>query len=423
MGLPSPAPQEERAPAESAEDSGTKLGGWARKGSPVENKAISDHHLYSSVFRSCVRTTMVVMSRTRRGHCLLACLVQLQLLSDCLAAERYSNGFYYDDNGNGNGKKEIYYNGVRLHVEAAEAAVYAVRGSTAVLPCRYWYEPALSTPRRTRVKWFWQAVNGPETEVLVSMGSRHRSYGGFKGRVRLRRPGPGEASLVIDELRLNDTGRYRCEVIDGLEDQSATVELALRGVVFPYQLPGGRYQLNFHDAQKVCEGQDSALATFEQLFWAWEEGLDWCNAGWLADGTVQYPVTSPREPCGGSNLAPGIRSYGPRHRELHYFDAFCFSSSLTGHVYFLSSPNGLNFTEALQECERDGAQIAKVGQLYASWRFADMDSCDAGWLADGSLRYPIIQPRPNCGPPEPGVRNFGFPSQSQKHGVYCYLAD
>ncbi|KAG9341326.1 hypothetical protein JZ751_019430 [Albula glossodonta] len=306
---------------------------------------------------------MVVMSRTRRGHCLLACLVQLQLLSACLAAERYSNGFYYDDNGNGN----VYYNGVRLHVEAAEAAVYAVRGSTAVLPCRYWYEPALSTPRRTRVKWFWQAVNGPETEVLVSMGSRHRSYGGFKGRVRLRRPGPGEASLVIDELRLNDTGRYRCEVIDGLEDQSAT---------------------------------DSALATFEQLFWAWEEGLDWCNAGWLADGTVQYPVTSPREPCGGSNLAPGIR-----------------------HVYFLSSPNGFNFTEALQECERDGAQIAKVGQLYASWRFADMDSCDAGWLADGSLRYPIIHPRPNCGPPEPGVRNFGFPSQSQKHGVYCYLAD
>ena len=72
------------------------------------------------------------------------------------------------------------------------------------------------------------------------------------------------------------------------------------------------------------------LATFNQLFQAWSEGLDWCNAGWLADGTVQYPIRLPRKPCGGVHLAPGIRSYGPRHRHLHRFDAFCFSSALRG---------------------------------------------------------------------------------------------
>lgn len=63
------------------------------------------------------------------------------------------------------------------------------------------------------------------------MGSRHRSYGSFRGRVRLRRSAPGDMSLVIKELRLNDTGRYRCEVIDGLEDESVTVELELQGDV------------------------------------------------------------------------------------------------------------------------------------------------------------------------------------------------
>lgn len=63
------------------------------------------------------------------------------------------------------------------------------------------------------------------------MGNRHRSYGGFRGRVRLRRSAPGDMSLVIKELQLNDTGRYRCEVIDGLEDESVTVELELQGDV------------------------------------------------------------------------------------------------------------------------------------------------------------------------------------------------
>lgn len=102
------------------------------------------------------------------------------------------------------------------------------------------------------------------------------------------------------------------------------------GIVFPYQPPRGQYRLNFHEAEQVCQDQGAILANFNQLFQAWSEGLDWCNAGWLADGTVQYPIRLPRKPCGGVHLAPGIRSYGPRHRHLHRFDAFCFSSELKG---------------------------------------------------------------------------------------------
>lgn len=100
--------------------------------------------------------------------------------------------------------------------------------------------------------------------------------------------------------------------------------------MFPYQPPRGQYRLNFHEAEQACREQGAILATFHQLFQAWSEGLDWCNAGWLADGTVQYPIRLPRKPCGGLHLAPGIRSYGPRHRHLHRFDAFCFSSTLKG---------------------------------------------------------------------------------------------
>ncbi|XP_056137853.1 hyaluronan and proteoglycan link protein 3 [Lampris incognitus] len=345
---------------------------------------------------------------------------------------KYNNGFYYHDFTNGNGNGEIYYNGVRLYVESPQPSVSAIRGSSITLPCHFRYEPELNIPRRTRVKWSWLpalSLNGHatpstaavtmETEVMVAMGNRHRSYGSFRGRVRLRRSTPGDMSLVINELQLNDTGRYRCEVIDGLEDESVTVDLELRGVVFPYYSQKGRYHFNFLEAQKACVEQDGTLATFEQLFTAWEEGLDWCNAGWLADGTVQYPITVPREGCGGVDLAPGMRSYGHRH-VLHRFDAFCFAANVKGTVYFLKHPSKLNFTEAVQACANNGGQIAKVGQLYAAWRLMGLDQCDAGWLADGSVRYPIAKARPNCGPAEPGVRSFGFPPQHQKFSVYCY---
>ena len=109
----------------------------------------------------------------------------------------------------------VYFNGVRLHVESPNSLVSAARGSNVTLPCYYRYEPELSVPRMTRVKWSWLPANGGaiapsssarETEVMVAMGNRHRSYGSFRGRVRLRRAAPGDMSLVISELHLHDTG-------------------------------------------------------------------------------------------------------------------------------------------------------------------------------------------------------------------------
>ncbi|XP_044036545.1 hyaluronan and proteoglycan link protein 3-like [Siniperca chuatsi] len=341
-----------------------------------------------------------------------------------LTAPTVPNNFFYHDFLNGNGNKEINFSGVKLHVDSAQPSVFAVRRGNATMPCRFWHEPELSSPREVRVKWSWlPAAGGHETDVLVAIGSRSRSFGEFRGRVQLRQDFPGDAALVMTRLQLNDTGRYRCEVVDGLEDKSTSVYLELQGVVFPYQHPRGHYHLSFLGAQQACEEQDSTLATFTQLFQSWKEGLNWCNAGWLADGTVQYPITRPRMPCGGHGLAPGVRSYGRRHRHLHRYDVFCFSSSLRGQVYYLQPSHKMNLTEAQQACQPDGAEIAKVGQLYAAWKLKGLDRCDAGWLADGSVRYPITRPRTNCGPSEPGVRNFGFPPPQHKHGVYCYKPD
>ncbi|KAB0395211.1 hypothetical protein E2I00_019616 [Balaenoptera physalus] len=87
----------------------------------------------------------------------------------------------------------------------------------------------------------------------------------------------------------SDYGRYECEVTNELEDDTGMVKLDLEGVVFPYHPRGGRYKLTFTEAQRACAEQDGILASAEQLHAAWRDGLDWCNAGWLRDGSVQYP--------------------------------------------------------------------------------------------------------------------------------------
>ncbi|XP_061831286.1 hyaluronan and proteoglycan link protein 3-like [Nerophis lumbriciformis] len=354
------------------------------------------------------------------GFQVLWCL-QL-MLSNWTMAATISNSFFYQKYLHTNSNQDSQYNRVNLHVESP-SSVFALRGENATLPCRFWYEPELNSPRKVRIKWSWVSVaGGPQTDVLVAVGSRRRTFGEFRGRVQLRQNFPEDAALVMTQLQLNNTGRYVCEVVDGLEDKRTTVDLELRGVVFPYQHPLGRYYLTFLEAKQACEQQDATVATFPQLYQAWEEGLNWCNAGWLADGTVQYPITQPRATCGGPGLAPGIRSYGKRLSQPHRYDAFCFSSLLRGKVYYFQPSGKMNLTEARQACEDDEAQIAKVGQLYAAWKLTGLDHCNAGWLADGSVRYPITRPRRNCSSSEPGVRSFGFPPFQDKHGVYCYKA-
>lgn len=152
-------------------------------------------------------------------------------------------------------------------MESPQSSVSATRGSTVTLPCHYHYEPELTIPRKTRVKWSWLPANTmtpqvsadaflKETEVMVAMGSRHRSYGSFRGRVRLRRSAPGDMSLVINELQVNDTGRYRCEVIDGLEDDSVTVDLELQGKIFVFEFGPQRESgwINSCGGHKKCCG-------------------------------------------------------------------------------------------------------------------------------------------------------------------------
>nr|XP_046247075.1 neurocan core protein [Scatophagus argus] len=306
---------------------------------------------------------------------------------------------------------------------------------TILLPCVFTLRPS-SSHEPPRIKWtkVWgqRGSDGLQKEqsVLVAKDNVVKVKKAFQGRVTL--PGYNEnrynASLALSGLRSSDSGLYRCEVVVGINDEQDTVPLEVTGVVFHYRAPHDRYALSFADAKKVCVENSAAIATPGQLQATFADGYDNCDAGWLADQTVRYPIQSPRPGCYGDREdSPGVRNYGNRFPD-ELFDVYCFAKQLQGEVFHSIVPEKLSLATASTHCHSLGAQLATVGQLYLAWQ-AGLDQCDPGWLADGSVRYPINVPRKNCGGDEPGVRTVysnpnrtGFPDTTALFDAYCYRA-
>ncbi|XP_051549935.1 neurocan core protein-like [Myxocyprinus asiaticus] len=304
---------------------------------------------------------------------------------------------------------------------------------TALLPCVFTLHPSPSN-EPPRIKWtkLW-GQQGPyglqkQQSILVAKDNIIKVKKAFQGRVTL--PGYPEnrynASLALTGLRSSDSGMYRCEVVVGINDEQDTVPLQVTGVVFHYRAPHDRYALSFIDAKRVCLENSAMIATPAQLQATFDDGYDNCDAGWLSDQTVRYPIQSPRPGCyGDRDDSPGVRNYGSRDLD-EMFDVYCFADNLQGEVFHSSVQEKLSLASASTHCHTLGAQLATVGQLYLAWQ-GGLDRCDPGWLTDGSVRYPINLPRRNCGGDEPGVRTVyhnpnrtGFPDTTNLFDAYCY---
>ncbi|XP_013875957.1 versican core protein [Austrofundulus limnaeus] len=294
----------------------------------------------------------------------------------------------------------------------------------------------LSPEDQFRIKWVkvesWEKPEeSQETLVLVSHNGKVKMGVSFMDRVSVpNHPlSVGDASLMIERVRASDAGLYRCEVTRGIEDTQDTVSLSVSGVVFHYRANSSRYSLNFAAASEACRIVDATMATPEQLTAAFEDGFDQCDAGWLADQTVRYPITIPRPGCSGDLLQrPGVRTYGLRDPAEKY-DVYCFVDKLNGEVFYPSSvKDKLTWQQAKEECEKQDAVLASPGHLFAAWR-AGLNRCDYGWLSDGSVRYPITVALPQCGGGMLGVRTLykyknqtGYPDPTDRHGAFCFKA-
>lgn len=103
--------------------------------------------------------------------------------------------------------------------------IHSRRGATVTLPC------VLGTPPPS-YKVRWSKVEPGElreTPILITNGLHARGYGALGGRARMRKGHRLDASLVIAGVLLEDEGRYRCELIDGIEDESVALTLLLEG--------------------------------------------------------------------------------------------------------------------------------------------------------------------------------------------------
>ncbi|XP_078700983.1 hyaluronan and proteoglycan link protein 2-like [Branchiostoma floridae x Branchiostoma belcheri] len=74
------------------------------------------------------------------------------------------------------------------------------------------------------------------------------------------------------------------------------------GRIFPVSSPVGPYKYDFAEAKHACEQQGASLATYHQLYEAWQDGLEHCRCGFLSDRTTRYPMQTKKPECGNAGI-------------------------------------------------------------------------------------------------------------------------
>lgn len=105
--------------------------------------------------------------------------------------------------------------------------IFAEIGSNATLPCRF-----LSKRLNPGIRLQWTKLENdaaPFEDVLLSLGTKTKTFGRFENRVFLQAVDDRDASLVITDIAIEDAGQYRCEVINGTKHTAEEGFLKVRG--------------------------------------------------------------------------------------------------------------------------------------------------------------------------------------------------
>ncbi|XP_078370678.1 uncharacterized protein LOC144654408 [Oculina patagonica] len=109
-------------------------------------------------------------------------------------------------------------------------------------------------------------------------------------------------------------------------DNKCSVDHSLIGMGSPvknvFYSKVGKKQLNYYEAERLCNILGATLASLEQLTVAFEAGLYRCEYAWLVDATVRYPMQTVNPNCG--NMIGVVGSDAKRNKETGQYDAWCY---------------------------------------------------------------------------------------------------
>lgn len=206
--------------------------------------------------------------------------------------------------------------------------MHTQRGATATLPC-----VLRALPRNYRVKWSKvEPANYGESVIIITNGLSHKNYGPLSPRVRLRHSHRYDASLTITDVALEDEGRYRCQLVNGLEDESVSLTLHLEGEPRGC-LPG--------EGRGSRGGEEAVSPRYALLCAPLQRPLLLSTrfSGAMSQNPLGENISVPLHPCPPS---PGV--------------VFPYQPS-NGRYKF-------NYHEAKRACEQQDARLATYQQLY-----------------------------------------------------------
>lgn len=106
------------------------------------------------------------------------------------------------------------------------AEVVGRRGENVTLPCILKTKPSLYKVKWTKLE---PENAGPENIIMISNAHACKPYGHLGARASLRKAHIMDASLQLSRLELEDSGTYRCELVNGIEDESVVIALRIEG--------------------------------------------------------------------------------------------------------------------------------------------------------------------------------------------------
>lgn len=106
------------------------------------------------------------------------------------------------------------------------AEVTGRRGDNVTLPCLL-----RNKPKHYKVKWtkLEPEPAGIQNIVMILNAHAYKPYGHLGQRAYPRNAHAMDVSLQLSHLQLDDGGGYRCELINGIEDENVVITLRIEG--------------------------------------------------------------------------------------------------------------------------------------------------------------------------------------------------